>query len=65
MKEVTEIYKKSIGRRISVGIPHYETPGRLFYIAGQLLSVNDEYIILDTGKSIRKIELKDVIEFQV
>ena len=59
-----EIYKKYVGSRVDIGTPHFDNPKRLFFFVGLLIEVNNEYLLLDTNKGIRKINLADVFEFK-
>ena len=59
-----EIYRQHEGKTVDVGIPHYNNPNKLFFITGKLIEVNDQYILLETSKGIRRLSLVDILQFE-
>lgn len=61
---VKEYYKPFLGKIVNIGIPHHYLD-RLFFVTGEVLEVNDDYLILRKRDGIRQIELSDIIEISL
>ncbi len=61
MKEYCEPF---LGKIVNIGIPHHYLD-RLFFITGEVIEVNDNYLILRKKDGIQQIELRDIIEINL
>ena len=59
-----EIYKTFLNKKVNVGIHHWFDKGKLFFFTGEVIEINDKFLILKTSKWIRKIALVDIIEIK-
>jgi len=62
---VKTVYEQQfLGRRVDIGIPSFENSRKTFFITGTVLSVEEDYLLLETYKGIRRINFADIIEIQ-
>lgn len=60
-----DLFLKFVNKRVSVGIPHYDLPEKLFYVHGYISELNDSFMIVQTNKGLRRIALTDIIEIHL
>lgn len=65
MKKIDYV-KKIYGKRVTIAIPNFKNPDKLFYISGVLedFDVGNKSILLRTDNGIREIFLKDIREIR-
>jgi len=61
---VKEYCEPFLGKIVNIGIPHHYLD-RLFFITGEVIEVNDNYLILRKKDGIQQIELRDIIEINL
>ena len=59
-----ELYKGFLNKYVDIGIPHDFLEHRLFYMSGEVIDINDNLLVLQGKKGIRKIFLSDIIEIK-
>lgn len=63
MKE--KYVKKFINKKINVGVPHRTQNDRLFYRTGTAKELTNNFLVLETNHSVKKIPLQNIQEIEL
>lgn len=59
------IYQDFLGKKVTIGIPHYHRAHRLFWITGLAQNVDEDFMTLLVKNGLKKIRLDSIIEISI
>jgi hypothetical protein len=63
--KVNEYLNDFLGKIVDVGIPHRFESGKLFFLTGEVLDIQDGYLILRVKNGVRRIPFSDLREISI
>ena len=64
-QRIYNFLKKHNDKIIDIGVTHSVVPGRLFYQMGRILDLNQDFVLLETKKGLKKFEISEIQEVRV
>ena len=61
---VKEYCEPFLDKIVNIGVPHHYLD-RLFFVTGELLEINNDFLIIRKKDGVQQIELKDIIEISL
>ena len=64
-ERIRRFLDRNIGKMVTIAVPHMILPQGLFFYTGEISSINQEYVMLETDKGFKKIIITDIQEVRL
>lgn len=60
-----EVYKRFLNQKVSVGIPNWYDPSKLFFQSGIVTDITENNLVLVNDDGVYNITLSDIIQIEL